>query len=361
MKLNLFKKKANLLLLMMLLVLSVILAACGGSSDSQSESDSSDSSANGSAESDEKYTIRFSIVGTENHPMSQALFELEDELVERSGGRLEIDFYPNGQLYPDERETNEAIQLGNIEMSVSTTASLSSFHEDLMIYDLPHLFSSREQAHAVVDGEFGQELLKGLEEVGLKALGYQENGFRHLINNKRPITDPEDLKGLKMRVLPSKGYQDAMNTLGADASPLAFGELYSALQQGTFDGFESTVDLLNDNKFYEVQKYLTLSYTFYSPNIAIVNKEFFDNLPEDLQEVLTEWTNEFNNRAREIMAELEQGHIDKLKQEMEVTELTPEQVAKFEEAVQPVYDQFAKELGADLVEAAKKAAEEAKQ
>lgn len=356
-----FKKKSNLLLLMLLLLMSIVLIACGSASDSQNDSSESTENEGSSAESDEKYVIRLSSVGTDKHPMAQALYELEDELVERSGGRLEIDYYPNGQLYPDERETNEAVQLGNIEMTVSTTASLTSFHGDLMIYDLPHLFSSREQAHAVVDGEFGQELLKGLEEVGFKALGYQENGFRHLINNKHPITDPADLKGLKMRVLPSKGYQDAMNTLGADASPLAFGELYSALQQGTFDGFESTVDLLNDNKFYEVQKYLTLSYTFYSPNIAIVNKEFFDNLPEDLQEVLTEWTKEFNNRAREIMAELEQGHIDKLKQEMEVTELTPEQVAKFEEAVQPVYDQFAKELGADLVEAVQKAAEEAKQ
>lgn len=325
-----------------MLVMSTLIAACSSKKDTGGENSSNK----------DDFTIRYSIVGTEQHPTALALLELQDELKEMSDGRLKIDFYPNGQLYPDERETNEAVQLGNIEMTAATTASMSTFHEKFMVFDLPYLFDSREEAFEALDGEFGHKVLEGLEDKNFVSLGFQENGFRHLINNKRPIETVSDVKGLKMRVLPSAVYQDTLNLMGADASPLAFGELYSALQQGTYDGMESTVDLLYENKFYEVQDYLTLSSTFFAPVVIVMNKEFYDTLPEDLQKVLTEWSKKCNERAREIMADKQEEYLSNLKKEMEITELTAEQHNTFKDAVKPIYEKYEKEIGKDLIDAA---------
>src|SRR5699024_2554868 len=133
---------------------------------------------------------------------------------------------------------------------ISTSATLASFKPEFMVFDLPFLFKDVNQAYNALDGEFGTEVLEKLDEVGLVGLGYQENGFRHFINNKHPIKTPDDLKGLKIRILASPVYQDTYNILGANATPLAFGELYSALQQGTFDGMENPIGLVKDSKFY---------------------------------------------------------------------------------------------------------------
>lgn len=333
-----FKKS---LLLSVIIGLLLVIAACSGG----------DSNDNSEGKNDEEtYTLRYSIVGTENHPTALALAEVEDELAEMSDGRLKVDFFPNGQLYPDERETNEAVQLGNIEMTSATTASMSGFHNKFMVFDLPYIFDNREEAFEALDGEFGEQVVEGLGDKGFVSLGFQENGFRHLINNIHPIETVEDVENLKFRVLPSSVYQDALNLMGADASPLAFGELYSALQQGTYDGMESTVDLLYENSFHEVQNHLTLSSTFFAPVIIIINKEFYDDLPEDLQSTLDEWTQIFNERQREIMAGKQDEYLTKLEELMEITELTEEQHQTFKDTVQPIYEMYEDEIGKELID-----------
>lgn len=337
-------------LLLFLLVCVLIISGCSSENPTTgSESKSQDNK--------EKYTFKVSFVAAETHSAAVSLKEKMERLEEMSNGRIEVELYPNGVLYGNEREAIEAVQLGNVDITISTSATLASFNPKFMLFDLPFIFKDAKQAYEILDGELGNEILKGLESINLIGLGYQENGFRHIINNKRPVTSPDDVKGLKIRVLGSPVYQDTFKLLGANASPLAFGELYSALQQGTFDGMENPIGLIKDNKFYEVQKYLTLTGQVYAPVIPIMNKNTFEKMPEDLQKVFKEWMLEVNNRQREINQSEEVEVLEMLKTEMEVTELTEEQIKTFKEAVMPVYDQYTEQLGEELINKVKTIAE----
>ncbi|WP_232302803.1 DctP family TRAP transporter solute-binding subunit, partial [Elstera litoralis] len=170
---------------------------------------------------------------------------------------------------------------GAQEMMVGSTATLVGIVKDFGVYDLPFLFANEKEADAVLDGPFGEKLMAKLQEKGLIGLVYWENGFRNLTNSKRPVTKYEDLSGIKLRVMQNPIYIDMFNQFGANAVPMAFSELFTALETGTVDGQENPVTTIQSSKFYEVQKFLTISRHVYSPWIVMASKRWHDTLSPD--------------------------------------------------------------------------------
>lgn len=207
---------------------------------------------------------------------------------EKSEGRIKIELYPNGELYTSDREIIEAIQMGTTDISLVGTPSLGSFDKNFYVLDLPYIFKDKHVVKDALQGELGDKLAESLENHNLKKISWGHESMRHILNNKRPINSPEDLNGIKLRVQEAEIQMDIFEAMGSNPSPLSFGEVYQALQQKVFDGMDSTISLIDSGKFYEVNKYLTLTNHTYSGTITLMNKELFDGLPEDLQEILLE-------------------------------------------------------------------------
>ncbi|MEZ0482338.1 DctP family TRAP transporter solute-binding subunit [Planococcus sp. SSTMD024] len=335
------KKLTGLILLMLVL----ILAACG-----RPDSGGSSGEEGGDGET---YTIRLAHLVPEEQSSHVAAVDFKEKLESESDGRITVELYPNGQLYGSDREAIEAVQLGNIEMTIPAVAAMASFNEKFQVFDLPFLFNNNEAAYEALDGELGQELMADLESNGLKGLVFGENGFRHVSNNEGPIEKPEDMEGLKMRTLESPLHTDTFNAFGANASPFAFGELYTALQQGTYDAMDCPISLYYTNKFYEVQDYLTLTGHVYAATSLLMNDDFYNSLPEDLQELLMEASEEFRDQQRELAQQQDAEFMEQLEAEgMQINDLTDEQRDAFREAAAPVYEKYEGQIGADLIDRA---------
>lgn len=324
------------LLFVMALVISV-LAACGGS-DEAKDAEATNGSAGDSGE--KTYVIKAGHAASEEH-FAQGTFEKFKELVEeKSNGQIKVEIYPNGQV-GGEREMVEALQLGNLTLAAPSSSVVTAFSPSMYLWDLPFLFKDANQAHAVLDGAVGQAVLADLESVGIKGLGYWENGFRHIMNDKQPINKLEDMKGLKFRTLESQQQIQMWNATGANATPIAFTELYSALQQGTVDGAESPLALMYAQKFQEVQKYLTLSGHLYSPWPVLMNKAFFDELPADLQKAVEDAVEETKAHNRQLSADDEKKSLKLLEEGgMTYNELSADEKTRFQEAMQVVYPEI---------------------
>jgi C4-dicarboxylate-binding protein DctP len=328
--------------LILLLMAVVVMAACGRPSSSS-----------GSEGGDETYTIRIAHLVPEEQSSHVAAETFKEKLEKESDGRIKVELYPNGQLYGSDREAIEAVQLGNIEMTIPAVAPLASFNEKFMVFDLPFLFNNNEAAYKALDGELGQELMKDLEENNIKGLVFGENGFRHMSNNKGPIESPEDIEGQKFRTLENPLHTDTFKAFGANASPFAFGELYTALQQGTYDAMECPVSLYYTNKFYEVQDYLSMTGHVYAATALLMNNDFYNELPEDLQKLITEASEEYREEQRGLAQKQDVEFLEKLKESgMKVNELTDEQRDKFRDAASSVYDKYVDRIGQDLVDKA---------
>jgi tripartite ATP-independent transporter DctP family solute receptor len=336
-------------LLVLLSVLVLVLAACGRPAANVSKGDNGE-------DDQEVFTIRIAHLVPEEQSTHIAAVTFKEKLEKESNGRLKVEIYPNGSLFGSDREAIEAVQLGNVEMTIPAVAPLASFNKKFMVFDLPFIFDDNEAAYKALDGELGQGLLKDLEKNSLKGLVFAENGFRNMSNHKGPITSPADLKGMKFRTLENPVHTDTFKAFGANASPFSFGELYTALQQGTYDAMESPISLYYTNKFYEVQEYLTLTRHVYAATILLMNNDFYNKLPEDLQELVVKTSEEYRTEQREIAQKQDVEFLEKLKEKgMKVNEITPEQKDVFREATKVVYDKFTSEIGEELVEQAKAA------
>jgi len=200
----------------------------------------------------------------EDHPQAQAVKYFAEQLAAKSGGKLVAKLYASGSLGNDVSMTS-ALRGGTLEMTVPDTSTLMSLIKPFGVLNLPLTFNNEQEADAVLDGPFGQKLLAKLPEKGLVGLGYWENGFRHVTNSRRPITKADDLVGLKLRVIQSPLFLDTFSALGANATPMPFTELYSAMEQAAVDGQENPAATILSSKFYEVQKHMVLSRHMYTP------------------------------------------------------------------------------------------------
>ena len=232
-------------------------------------------------------TIRLAHGLDVNHSVHRAMVKMGEDLDSVSGGKLKIEIYPNQQL-GTEREILELIQLGSLDMTKVSVATLENFAPKTRILGLPYLFVSREHAFKVLDGPIGQALLDNAEKYRLKGLGYYDAGFRSFYTEREPVNTPDDLKGLKIRVMESVTAIDMVKSLGGSPTPISWGELYTSLQQGVVDGAENNPPSFYLSRHYEVCPFYSLDEHTFSPDVLIVGTQFWDKLSEREQEWVRE-------------------------------------------------------------------------
>ncbi|MBK3776206.1 TRAP transporter substrate-binding protein [Azospirillum aestuarii] len=293
--------------------------------------------------------IRFGYGLSESSNQGRAVKFFVEEMSKRSGGKLKVKGFADASLGSDIQMQNALIG-GAQEMMVGSTATLVGIVKDFAVFDLPFLFNNEQEADAVFDGPFGQKLAAKLNEKGLVGLVYWENGFRNLTNSKRPVEKVEDLKGIKLRVMQNPVYIDMFNGFGANAVPLSFSELFTAMETGTVDGQENPVTTIQSSKFYEVQKYLTISKHVYSPWIVLASKRWYDGLSADERKIIAEAAAASRDFERKDSREASKQSIAYLKDKgMQINELSDAELGRMREMVKPAMDKFAAEGGADLL------------
>ena len=248
---------------------------------------------------------------------------------------MTVTIFPQAQL-GGERDLAEGVRMGTIEVVSLAASNLATFVPELQVFGVPFLYTTLEQVYSVLDGEVGQELAEIILGKGFRNLGFWEVGFRNITNNIRPVKVPEDMKGLKIRVQESKIWIEFMRSLGAIATPIPFGELYTALQQKVTDGEENPIATIYSMKFYEVQKYVTMTGHTYEPAVVIANPKWFNGLSEDQQRIILEATAETTTYQRAKLAELEKERLDAIREAGVEIEENPDKEA-FMEATKDLY------------------------
>ena len=270
-----------------------------------------------------------------------------DEIEKGTQGRYKCQVFPNGAL-GGEREMIEAVQLGTLDMVNTSTGPVGNFVPEIKIVDIPFLFRDYDHARRYLDGPAGQELLGKFPSKGLVALAWTENGFRHMTNSKRAIVKPEDASGLKMRTMENKVHMDGYKTFGIQPTPMAFPEVFGALQQGTVDGQENPIPVILASKFSQVQKHLSLTGHVYSPALYLTSPRVMNKLSEADKKAFYEAAKKATVAQRKKVNEDEANGIAQLEKDgMSVVRKVDG--AAFREALRPAYAAYAKEFGADNI------------
>lgn len=288
-------------------------------------------------------TMRISVSIPQNSHQGVAIDTFAKEVEKRTEGRYKIQTFYSSSLGA-EREATEAVQLGTQELTFTSTGPIPNFVPEVKILDVPFLFRDYAHARAVLDGPIGQELLQKFDARGIKALAWGENGFRHMTNSKRSVNAPEDLKGLKMRTMENPVHVQAYKGFGIIPTPMAFSEVFTALQQGTVDGQENPLSVITSAKFDQVQKYLTLTGHVYSPCVFLMNKGAFDKLSAADKTAFLEAAKEGvkANRMR-VDSDEKMAVADLRAKGMTVVDQVDK--TRFQSALTPVYAEFEKQFG----------------
>lgn len=331
---KLLKQKLSLVLVMVLTIM--FLFGCGNSDSNKPQE-----------VKEEKIILKVGCENNTEHYYYRGLEKFKQIVEQETNGTVEIQIYPSSQL-GQARSVAEGVQLGTIEMTLSSTPVLGQFAQEIGVFDLPFLFPSREIAYKVLDGEPGTKAAQALEKKGIKVLAFWENGFRYITNSKKPITVPEDLKGLKIRVPESTVYVETFKTLGAAPTPMAFGEVFTALQQKTIDGQENPASTIVENRMNEVQKYLALSGHIYAAEPLAIGVKIWNEIPEKYQEVIQKAAIEARDYERKLSIDEEGNYLKKA--EAGGMEISKTDYEAFRKAVEPVYQKFADKYGIQVKE-----------
>ena len=292
--------------------------------------------------------IRFGYGLNEQSNQGRAVKFFAEEVAKNSGGKMKIRAVGAAALGPD-TQMQQALIGGAQEMMVGSTATLVGITKEMALWDTPFLFSTAKEADTVLDGPIGQKVMDKLQEKGLVGLAYWENGFRNLTNSKRPVTKLEDLDGIKLRVMQNEVYLDSFKLMGANAIPLPFSELFSALETKTVDGQENPYNTILSSKFYEVQKYLSVTNHVYSPWIMTVSKKWWDQLSKDEQKVLTDAARASRDFERKDTREEAAKAVADLKAKgMAVNDVSPQEVNRMREKLTRVNASIAANVGMEL-------------
>jgi len=293
--------------------------------------------------------VRFGYGLNEDSNQGRAVKYFADELGKLSGGKWKVKGFGAASLGSDPQMQNALIG-GAQEMMVGSTATLVGIVADFGVYDLPFIFANEKEADTVLDGPFGQKLLDSLQPKGMVGLVYWENGFRDLTNSKRSINKMEDMQGIKLRVMQNPVYIDMFKGFGANAVPLAFSELFAALETKTVDGQENPLTTIESSKFYEVQKYLTITHHVYSPWIVTVSKKWYDGLSADEKAALKKAAIDSRDFERRDSREASAKALNFLKQKgMQVTTVSEPELARMRATTTPSVDKFAADGHAQVV------------
>lgn len=319
-----------------------MMTACGGDQEE---------TAAAPAEGPE-YTIKFAHIENEFTACAQGVQVFKKYIEEGSGGRIAVEILGSGSM-GGEREILESVTMGTIEGGMAMSSLFTTYLPDWNIFDLPFVFKSREDWAAKVDGEMGQLLAAETESIHVKVLSYFDGGFRAISNTKRPILSMDDFKGIKCRVGESTLMIDTHKALGDNPIPMSFSEIYTALQQGTIDGVDTSVIYVQDGNFQEVAKYCTLTNHTALQMVTFINQDFFDSLPEDLQQVVIDAADKTTVEQRVIAVEVDEKAMQVMTDAgMQIDVPSQEFTDAMIAATAPVVDGYRSQIDAAVFEAA---------
>ncbi len=303
------------------------------------------------------FTLKFSHVVSDNTPKGKAARFFEKRLEELSKGRIDVQVYPSSQLYKD-NAVLKALRLNSVQMAAPSFSKFGKIVPQLALFDLPFLFKDINHLHRVQDGEVGEKLKDLVRKKGIVALSFWDNHFKQLSSSKKALIKPEDASGQKFRIMSSKVLEAQFHAVGANPQMMPFSEVYSGLQQGVIDGQENTNSNIFTKKFYEVQKYLTVSNHGYLGYLVVMSKKFWKSLPEDLQKNVTQAMNEATQKERQYADELNTQQFNEIKAyaqktgKLEIINLSSEQRQAWADKVSTIYPEFydKKKIGKELIE-----------
>jgi tripartite ATP-independent transporter DctP family solute receptor len=295
--------------------------------------------------------IRVSNGVNADHPVGNGVAAMNECLAEKSGGQMRLTAFWGGALGGDLQAT-QALRSGTQEMVVTSSSPLAGLMPALGVFDLPFLFANEAEADAILDGDFGARISADLEQFGVVNLAYWENGFRNLTNSVRAVERWEDLEGMRVRVMQNNIFIDTFANMGANATPMSFGEVFSALETRAIDAQENPFVTIDTSKFFEVQDYLSVTRHAYTPFLVLYSKPLWDRLSEAEQAALRECAELGRDVQREVSRAQSGEALDRIKAAgMSVNELSAEEFARMSEKAQIVYDRHAATIGEDVVEA----------
>ena len=349
-------KKRIYLVVSVLLITALLFAGC---SKDAAPATPVEQGSNSEASNDGKvYEMKISHITTEIDPLHIGYEYLNDILTERTNGRIKVTIYGNKQLANSDREQAEMVQNGLAQLGTTPAFTLGAMSKDLnewFIYDYPYLMPDSETLYKFTDGEIGDELRAEAEEkLGVKVYPGFLIGWVKISSNSKPIVEPEDVKGLKIRTTSSDMYIEFVKAMGASPTPVNYGELFTALQQGTVNGMMTTTSLYESDRFYEVQEYMGAIDPFTIFHIPLVNGEFYNSLPDDLKTIFDECMYEYIEKMRELEDEKEITSKKAMVEfGMELNEYTPEQKQKWIDLGLQVSDKMSHIAGEEFVQRAK--------
>lgn len=331
------------------------MAGCGGQQAALPESKAAGEAGNEAAaasgtDAEVTLSIGYTTASNEDDPYHITALRFKEVVEEKTGGRIVVNEYPSSQL-GSEPEMWEGMQTGTCDMAVMTNAYVSSYVPANGALDLPFIFSDLTQARKIVDGEFGQALIDNMEGTGVTCLAFSEGGFRQLCTRDTEVKAPENLAGMKIRCMETKIYLSAYKALGVNATPMAWGELLTALQQGTVDGCDAPLSVLYTNGFPDICKYIDNVNLFYSPLPICISTSVLEGLSEEDQAILREAAVEAAKAARDNNdTTAEKMEEDLTSQGMTIVSEEEVETEKFQEAVKPCYEEMESYIGTEWVE-----------
>ncbi len=339
-----YHMKYSVAILLLLALLALLGVGCGGRAWDYEQ-----------VSKEERIVIKFSHVVAENTPKGLAAQRYAKLVKERTGGRVEVQVYPNSVLYKDGEEMDALLE-GNVQMIAPATSKISDLFPQWQLLDLPFLFNNYEDVRRTFDGPVGTQLLALLESKNMLGLAIWENGFKVMSANK-PLRRVEDFRGLRFRIMPSKVLAAQFSRLGAVPIVFSFDQVYGALEQGLVDGLENPPSNLFSKRFHERQSHITVSNHGYIGYVVLVNRSFWESLPRDIRVILEETMAEVTQWEREVAREYNQQDLEWIRREgtSVIYHLTPRERDEWRRALMPVWRDFERVIGTDLIQGVLKA------
>lgn len=327
------------------IILILSIAALSGCGSSTNHADASQK------EGIQQMTIKISHVVAENTPKQMGALKMKEVIEEKSEGKIKVEIFPNSSLFGDKDEYQNLIA-NNIQFIMPEMTKLVGSEAGFNIPAMPFLFESDQAAEDFWDGEKGKEVLGRLEKDGVLGVSMWPNGAKQITNNKRPIESPEDFKGMKIRTTGGQLLEDLFGTLGAGSTSIPFGELYTALQQGTVDGQDNPYSNIESKKFDEVQKYISIMGITRVDYALLTNTTFWNSMNDETKAIVELGIEEGTTVARESAAKLNEEAREKLIENgnSQINELSEEQIEEFKEFLTPLYNEWKEKIGTDIIE-----------
>jgi tripartite ATP-independent transporter DctP family solute receptor len=288
----------------------------------------------------QEHTIRFGHVVQPGHPISLGAQKLAELLAARSGGKMKLQELGGGSIGGEAQQLS-AVQGGVQDMTLPSATVMGGVVKEFTLLDIPFSFSKAEQVDALLAGPFGELLMSKLADKGMVGLAFWETGFRQFTNSRKPLVNVEDIKGLKLRVIPNPMFVESFSALGANPVPMAFPELYGALESKAMDAQENPFSVIQTSKFFEVQKFLSVTNHVYTANPVVVSKKTWDKLTPDQQKILREATIEAGAYQRKVSRDASSVARKELEGKMQVNDVPPATLARMRELTTPVAEKFA--------------------